>query len=373
MTVEDNSLVATPPARQPAAPPRPRSARSQAAVRPVRRASARRVRAHQPARISPALLPYLWMLLGSLAFACMGGFTYALRGCDWLVLAAVRTGLAVVFAVWLARAGGAQLVFFRPRLLWMRSLAGCVSLVCNFYALTHLPVADVLTLSNTFPIWVAVLSWPLLKVLPRWDVWASVAVGVVGVIILQQPQLAAGNLATWAALGGAFSTAVAMIGLHRLHAIDPRAIVVHFSIVGFLCCLVLMVAWGRLPGMPGGIAWHTLAAWPTWVMLIGLGASATVGQLMLTKAFGAGAPAKVSVVGLTQVGFGMLLDVIFWHRQFTADSLLGTALVVAPTAWILLRPALRGSGAAVQYSAQGAGEATVGPTVETTVETVADV
>lgn len=282
--------------------------------------------------------PYWWMLLGSAAFACMGGFAYALSDTDWLVLAAVRTGLALLFAVGLARAGGARLVFLRPPVLWVRSGAGCVSLVCNFYALTHLPVGDVLTLSNTFPIWVALLSWPVLGLAPRWDVWLSIGVGVLGVVILQQPQLEAGNLATLAALTGAVSTAVSMLGLHRLRGVDARAVVVHFSAVGLVCCLTLL----SLRGL--ATPWRSLFEWPVWGMLVGLGASATVGQLMLTKAFAAGAPAKVSVVGLTQVGFGLMLDAVIWQRQFTAATLVGTALVVAPTAWIVLRPALARRG-----------------------------
>jgi drug/metabolite transporter (DMT)-like permease len=45
----------------------------------------------------------------------------------------------------------------------------------------------------------------------------------------------------------------------------------------------------------------------------------------------------VSVVGLTQVGFGILLDVVVWQRALDAARLLGVAMVVAPTAWLLLR------------------------------------
>ena len=68
----------------------------------------------------------------------------------------------MTFAATLAVGGGARLVFFRPARLWMRSLAGSISLFCGFYAMTHYPVSEVLTLTNMFPLWLAVLSWPLL-------------------------------------------------------------------------------------------------------------------------------------------------------------------------------------------------------------------
>jgi drug/metabolite transporter (DMT)-like permease len=58
-------------------------------------------------------------------------------------------------------------------------------------------------------------------------------------------------------------------------------------------------------------------------------------------AFAAGPPARVSVVGLSQVGFTMLLEMALWHRSFSGSTLVGIALVIAPTAWTLLRGGLQ--------------------------------
>ena len=51
----------------------------------------------------------------------------------------------------LARSSGSELVVWRPRTLWVRSLAGSCSLACNFYALTRLPIADAITLFSVQP------------------------------------------------------------------------------------------------------------------------------------------------------------------------------------------------------------------------------
>src|SRR5207253_1566951 len=99
----------------------------------------------------------------------------------------------------LAFASGTRLVFWKPLSLWVRSIAGSVSLVCTFFALTRLPVSDVLTLSNLFPVWVALLAWPLLHQTPSADVWVAVVSGVCGVVLIQQPHIAAGNFASLAA------------------------------------------------------------------------------------------------------------------------------------------------------------------------------
>jgi drug/metabolite transporter (DMT)-like permease len=278
----------------------------------------------------PAALPYLWMLCGAASFAAMAMFTAQLKDdVDWQWIALARTGLAMLFAASLAKAAGAKLVFFRPARLWMRSLAGSVSLVCGFYAMTHYPISEVLTLTNMFPLWVAVLSLPLLGQSPPLDVWPAVLVGVIGVALIQQPQFAGGHLAVAAAILSSFTSAIALIGLPHVRQIDPRAIVAHFSAVALFVCVGALFFFPARRGLPLEAA--------TLLPLLGVGASATIGQLFLTKAFAAGPPARVSVVGLSQVGFTMLGEIALWHRSFSGSTLLGMALVLAPTAWMLLR------------------------------------
>jgi hypothetical protein len=60
--------------------------------------------------------------------------------------------------------------------------------------------------------------------------------------------------------------------------------------------------------------------------------------VFLTLAFGRGAPAKVSVVGLMQIVFVLAFSVWLFERPVDAITLVGTALVIAPTAWLLTRP-----------------------------------
>src|SRR5262249_17240852 len=69
--------------------------------------------------------PYVWMLLGSMAFAAMGTLVHALGArCDWQLLALVRASLPLIFVAILARLAGVPLVFWGPGILWMRSMAG---------------------------------------------------------------------------------------------------------------------------------------------------------------------------------------------------------------------------------------------------------
>ena len=286
---------------------------------------------------STAALPYLWMLCGAASFAVMAIFTRALKDqIDWQWIAIARSGLAMIFAAGLAHTARAKLVFLRPTKLWMRSLAGSISLICGFYAMTHYPVSEVLTLTNMFPLWVVVLSLPLLGQWPAADVWPAVVIGLVGVVLIQRgvggverQAINGASLAVAAALVSSFTSAVALIGLHQVRELDPRAVVAHFSGVALAVCILALFAFPRT---------HDLAIDPrTAALLLGIGVFATIGQLFLTKAFAEGPPARVSVVGLSQVAFTMLLEIAIWHRSFSSLTLVGIGLVIAPTAWTLLR------------------------------------
>jgi drug/metabolite transporter (DMT)-like permease len=270
------------------------------------------------------------MVSGSLSFAFMATIAHALSSFyDWQVIALARTFLAMSFAAVLAGVARVPLIFPGPPVLWMRSIAGSLSLVGTFFAFTRLPVSDVLTLTNLFPIWVALLSWPVLKERPSLQVWLSVASSITGVILIQQPHIAEGNFATLVAVASSFFTAIAMMGLHQLQGMDPRAIVVHFSGVACLFCLTALGVLDHQLRSPS-----LLDTWP-WILLLGLGVTATIGQLFLTKAFAAGPPAKVSVVGLSQIVFAMVLERLLTDRSFQVETLLGMGLVMGPTAWLM--------------------------------------
>src|SRR5690606_39209570 len=142
-----------------------------------------------------------WMLVGAVSFALMGSFTHALGPrCDWLVVALTRTTFMFGSAGLLALSAGVRLAVFRPPTLWVRSLAGSVSLVCNFFAMVRLPVADALTLSSMYPIWIVAISALWLRQVPTLLELAGMASGLVGVVLIQRPHLGGDGLAVGVAV-----------------------------------------------------------------------------------------------------------------------------------------------------------------------------
>ena len=284
---------------------------------------------------------YLYVVWSALSFATMGALGHlAGERCDWRFVAVARTSLAFVFAAALAVSSGVRLVFLRPRVLWMRSLAGSVGLLCAFYALTHLPVSTAITLSNTVPVWVTLLAWPALGQRPHASVWAAVAAGLTGVALIQKPDLSGTGLAALLAVASAVCTAFSMIGLNRLGDLDARAVVTHFSGVSTvfaLAFLALTSARVSAQELPRGAA--------TLALLVGVGLTGTAGQLFMTKAFALGVPSRVAVVGLSQIVFALAFDLLLWHRALDLLTFAGILLVMAPSAWLMLHTPLKRSAA----------------------------
>jgi drug/metabolite transporter (DMT)-like permease len=276
------------------------------------------------------LQPYLWIFISGFAFSWMVAFAkLAGTATNWQILAVARCAIPfVLIALW-AKFDGVKLILFGPRILWIRSLAGSCSLVCTFYVLgSDMPITDLYTISNIFPIWVALLSWPMLGRFPSGMVWLSIACSIAGVALLQGAELNSGNFNALIVVGISLFTAVAMMGLNQLKDLDPRAVVVHFS------GTALVVALGCMYFAEWKDPAHEFAA-VNLAQMIGIGLTASVGQFFLTRAFTSGDPAKISVASLSQFVFVFILDVTIVQTPFDWHKLWGIPLILGPTVWLM--------------------------------------
>ena len=283
--------------------------------------------------------PYLWMICSALSFSTMGAISKILAvSSDWRLLAVVRAALMLIFAGALGVATRTPFSLFATPMLWMRSLVGSLSMVCTFYTLTHLPFSEATTLIKSYPLWVAVLSWVVLGERPSAKVWIAILLGVVGVVMIAQPHFDEARLALAVGILSSICTAVVMLGLNKLAHVDARAIVLHFGVVSTVVCGLVYILFAGVSSMPRAFT-ETRGV----TMLLGVGLLGTLGQIALTKAFASGDPARVSVVGLSELIFGVAYDRLLWERRFGWVTLAGMLLVAAPTAW-LLATSRRGRG-----------------------------
>lgn len=280
--------------------------------------------------MNPPVRSYGWMVSSAVSFATMGALSILLAtDTDWRFLVFVRAALMLLFAGLLGWTSGTPFVFRGTPMLWMRSLVGSLSMILTYFTLTHLPFSEATTLIKSYPIWVAVLSWAVLKERASAGTWIAIAVGVAGVVLIAQPHFQEARVALATGILSSFCTAVVMLTLNRLAHVEARAIVTHFGLLATIIGAGVFLAAGREARI--GDLGHVRPL----SMLLGMGVMGTVGQIALTRAFALGDPARVSVVGLSELLFSAAYDRILWNRTFGWMTLAGMALVAAPTAWLL--------------------------------------
>ena len=285
--------------------------------------------AHVPG--STSLAPYIEMFAASFCFACMAATIHWLgESVHWSVVSFCRMFFSAVLLIALARARGIPILVIGPRAMWVRAGAGSLGMIGNFYALTHLPVSDATAIYHTMPVWVALLRRFAYGERLTFVQWACVLAAVGGVFITQEASPDRFSLGIAAALGGAFFFAIATIGMSFLGDHHPQTITIHFALFASAVSVVIM-----LVSLPGGASLMP----PTPAIGFGLLIPAVLGsiaQVLMAGALGKGHNVTVVIVGLFQVVFAGIFDVLIWDRTFSLFKLLGIAIIVSSVAGMAL-------------------------------------
>jgi drug/metabolite transporter (DMT)-like permease len=269
------------------------------------------------------------MIVAQACFAWMNVCTrFGARVLPWAEIAAVRFLVGALLAVGLAVATGRSLRVTDRAGTWRRSVFGTLAAVGSFYALgsSRIAVGDAATLGATTPIFVALLSRPLLGERVGRHVALAVGLAFTGVLAIVRPSFALAWPVALVATVGAFFYALAMIWLRRIGPGETHeAIVLHFSLVGLATMVaVALPSWQR-PDWPGALA------------LLGAGLGGGGAQLAMTRAYSLQRAAPVTAVSNLGVVFTYLLAIPFFGDLPTAWQLGGTALVIAATVLLTAR------------------------------------
>ena len=202
--------------------------------------------------------------------------------------------------------------------LILRSAFGFTGLVCNFWAIDHIGLADSNILNKMSPFFAIVMSLFILKEKPNKGEWISVGIAFAGAVLIVKPT---SGLASLPALVGLFSgfcagTAYTLVRKLGQHGIKGPFIVFFFSAFSTVCCLPFL------------LFDFTPMSRFQWFSLIMAGVCAAAGQFGITAAY-THAPAKeISVFDYTQVLFAAALGFVFFSELPDLYSWLGYAIII---------------------------------------------
>ncbi len=228
-------------------------------------------------------------------------------------------GLLVIGAI--ARGQGLPLATRHLKGHLWRGVSGLASLASYFYCITVLPLATAVTLNYTSPLFVALLTTLLLRERLHWPLGVAVALGFAGVVVLLKPTLQEGQFAAGLlGLTSGFFACVAYLNVRQLGRLgEPDwRVVFYFTLVS--------TALSGLWLLHQGFHALTLERAP---LLLGLGVSATLAQLALTRAYRTGATLVVSSLSYSTVVFSSLFGVLFLGEFLPPSGWLAVGLIVA--------------------------------------------
>ena len=211
----------------------------------------------------------------------------------------------------------------QPKLQILRGLCMASSGLLIYFALKHLPLELCSAISFVSPLFVTVLSIPLLGETVGLRRWIAVLIGVLSVLIILRPGGASFQLAMLLPLGASLCWAMGLI-LTRLMRDREQALPV--------------LAWSSLVGVVvlAPLVW---SVWLTpnasqWTILILLGIFNGLGQYLVIRAFMLASASLLAPFSYSIIIWSMLIGLVVFNSCPDVITLLGTTILISAGLYI---------------------------------------
>lgn len=207
-----------------------------------------------------------------------------------------------------------------------RCAAGLGAMSGFFYAYTVMPLADAIAIGFAAPIFITVLSVPLLgeKVGPRR--WTACLVGFAGMLFIVQPGPGLLESGALVAVLATVGYAAAAISVRRLARTETNVAIVFYFTLSATLASGAFLPWG----------WKTPDL-PDFALLVLIGLLGGLAQLFMTEAFRRGEVALIMPFEYTAMIWSVGMGYFIWDQIPTLAVWTGSALVMASGCYIVYR------------------------------------
>ena len=274
----------------------------------------------------------LHIILAAFGFAMMSFFVRLSGDLPTMEKAFFRNLVAVFVSLFMILKSGKSIKIKDGCLkyLLIRSAVGTLGILCNFWAIGHMAIADANILNKLSPFAAIIMSIFVIGEIPgRFEI-LTVIVAFTGAAFIVKPGAGVASLpAIVGVAGGVFAgTAYAFVRKLGMKGERKEVIVLFFSVFSSVVCLLFM-----LPDF------KPMSLTQLFILIMA-GVSATVGQMNITAAY-TYAPAKeISVFDYSQVVFAALLGFLFFGELPDMWSWIGYVIIIG-TAIVSWRMNLR--------------------------------
>ena len=205
-----------------------------------------------------------------------------------------------------------------PMGVLMRCVTSIMAMVCVFYSLNYMPVANVLLLNNTFPLFLPLLSLIMLGIKTPPRMLIGIIIGFLGVALALNPSANAFNWHALIALLSGLLAALAMLQIRLLvQGSSSKQI------------LFYLFAFGTIAS---GIFLPFSFVMPTshqFLLLFFVGLFGAGYQLFLTLALNYAKARVVSPIYFSSILFAAVFDWVLWSIKLSTLEVIGLGLIIA--------------------------------------------
>jgi drug/metabolite transporter (DMT)-like permease len=232
----------------------------------------------------------------------------------------IRSLIGFVMLYPLIRASGGlrAMATKRPLQHVSRNLVHYAAQLCWFYALTLLPLAQVVSIEFTMPVWTAILATMFLG--ERMTVWkiAAIGLGVVGVIVIVRPSTGTINPGQLIALAAAVGFGVSIALMKSLTRTENTIAIIFWM-------LVIQSAAGFVPAL---YAWQ----WPSlyvWAWIVVLAFCGTFSHFCMARAMLYADATVVVPMDFLRVPLTAVAGWLIYKEQLDLLTALGACLILS--------------------------------------------
>lgn len=270
------------------------------------------------------------ILLSSFSFALMNLFVRMSGDLPSIQKSFFRNFVAMLFAaaiLWRERPA-IQMDREAKKYLLLRSICGTVGILCNFYAVDHLVLADASMLNKMSPFFAILFAIFLLKEKINLFQGLCVAAAFLGTLFVIKPTPS--NLACFPALIGLLGGLGAGMAYTYVRALGLKGVKGPFIVFFFsaFSCVV------TLPYLI--FSYHPMTGTQILILLLA-GLAAAGGQFSITAAYTYAPAREISVYDYSQIIFSAILGYFVFGQVSDAMSWLGYLIITSTAVAMFIR------------------------------------
>ncbi len=262
----------------------------------------------------------LFILSAAFFFSLMTVFVRLSGDVPTMQKAFFRNIVAAFLAAFILMRSGEK--FYIPRTslmdMFLRCSIGTIGILCNFWAVDHMQIADANILNKLSPFFAILMSIFILKERPNRIEWLSVLLAFIGAAFVAKPGAGIASFPALVAILGGFTAGTAYTYVRKLGLSGVKGPVIVFSFSVFSTLILL-------PNIL--LNYHPMSV-RQFIFLVLAGCSAAFAQLSVTAAY-QNAPARdISVFDYSQVVYAAMFGFLLWGEIPDAWSFLGYAIII---------------------------------------------